>query len=135
MVRASLDRRNARRVRLRGRWGRFKGQGTDGTDFDTFAALGASGLSEGDILVGGDEPLESTARKADGTDPQFFLTNPDTFTTEDAFVGIISEDGAALVKRQVSFELSQSGGLDFNAQVLCNLQQFTRTIPGTVSAI
>ena len=113
----------------------LKCEGADGADLNTFGAFAAGCFSKRFVLEGGNDSLKTPSGKANGSDAEFLLADPHTFTAEDTFVRIVGKEGTAFIDGEVSFELSESFCDELYAEMVGNFLEFTGSVFLTVTAI
>ena len=82
----------------------FKGQSAHGTNFYTCSTALAFGLSDGLVIKCSDQTREAAPGEADGPYAQAFPAYPYASAAEDAFIGVIYENGAAGINRKLPFQ-------------------------------
>ena len=103
-------------------------QSTHRAHLHTLAALGASGFCKGSISERRNDTFESPSDQTDGSDAEFFPADPDAFATKDTLVGIVGEEGTALIYGEISFEFFESFRLEFDTKMFSDFLEFTRTV-------
>jgi hypothetical protein len=95
-------------------------------------------LSNGLVSKGGDHPLEAALSKADGSYAQAFPAYPHASAAENAFVGVIYENGTAGIYRKFPFQPPEPFCLQLDAQVSSYFLKLTpsvRCAMGTVNRV
>jgi hypothetical protein len=90
--------------------------------------LAADGFGKGFVLEGGDLSLKTPPGKTNGSDAQLLLAYPDAFAAEDTLVGIVGEEGTALVYGEISFEFFESFRLEFDTKMFSYFLEFAQTV-------
>ena len=103
----------------------FEGEGADGANGYAFGALGADGPSHRFVQERGDHSLKASSRKANGSDPQLLLANPNAFAAENTFIGVIAQKRTAFIDWEVPLEFPETFRLHFYTEALSNLEEFT----------
>ena len=83
----------------------FKDQRAGRACFYTGSAALAFGLAEGPVAKGAHHSSKAAFGKSQGPYPQTFPAYPHAPAAEDAFVGVICENGVTGVYRELSFQL------------------------------
>ena len=115
--------------------GILKQKGAHRTDLHTLTALNASRLGKGLFPEGGDDSFDPAPGEADGSDAQFFATDPDAPTAEDTLVGIVEESGTAFVDGEAPLQPSESPSSQLEAQVFGDLLELANTAFQTMGAV